>query len=90
MGATDQLDTVETFPGANNSGSISWCEQQRGNFSKYRNGAEGQDGGLFTGYLQSWAVAGDVSLNTSRWVQSTTEETLGHRETRTEASSICW
>lgn len=84
MGTTEQLDTVETFPGASNKEETSLRP-----FVNIGAGAEAQDAGLLTGYLQSWAVAGDVGLNASRWVQSTTE-TLGQSGKRTEESSICW
>lgn len=48
MGAADQLDTVETFSGVRNKEETSLRP-----FVNIGTVAEGQDAGLFAGYLQS-------------------------------------
>lgn len=48
MGAAGQLDTVETFPGVRNKEETSLRP-----FVNMGTVADGQDAGLFAGYLQS-------------------------------------
>lgn len=66
--------------------NISWCEKQIGNltqaFCKYRNRGGGSGCRAICRLSAVRAVAGDGALNVSRWVQSTTSETLSRGRRR--------